>query len=85
MEGRVWEERSKESLKLLINKRIKSIIGVSLQAVEDSFGRSNDYENVRYLIMKVCNDISRKLSDDVDRNYTVKRNAIRYDIPFKGS
>jgi hypothetical protein len=51
----------------LINRRINSIIGLSLQSLEDNLLPDNKekYEKLRYEIMKFCNDMSRK----IDRRY----------------
>lgn len=83
MEGRLWEQKSKDSLKKLIEKRIRSIIGVSLQSVEDNMDDKVGYNQIRYSIMKVCNDIARKLTEDLD-SFTVKKNSFEYKMPFRG-
>ncbi len=83
LEGRMWEEKSKQSLKDLLARRIKSIIGVSLQSVEDNVKDDNSYVQIRFAIMKVCNDILRKMNEDIDEKFTIKRNVYRYDLPFK--
>lgn len=77
-----WNERSKKQLKDSINRRIRSIIGVSLESIEDNIADRDRFNDVRFVVMKVCNDIARKIELDLD-GYTVSRNRFTYNMPYK--
>ena len=51
--GLMWEQKSKQLLKDLIEKRIRSIIGVSMEAVENNIREERPFSNVRFVILKV--------------------------------
>lgn len=78
------EARAKIKLRNLLSKRINSIIGISLQAVENKIGADNeDYEAIRYSIMKICNDINRKIEVDLE-SFIINERYYTYNMPFIG-
>ena len=79
--GLMWEQKSKQLLKDLIEKRIRSIIGVSMEAVENNIREERPFSNVRFVILKVCNDIMKKLHLDVD-GFTIKKDRFEYEVKF---
>lgn len=83
--GGKHEAYSKVKLRSMIARRINSIIGVSLQAAEDCLGGtdSDEYQDLRYKIMKVCNDISRKIEVDME-GFTVSENRFIYKMKYTG-
>lgn len=74
----------KNSFRKLINKRINSIIGLSLQSLENNLLPENKdkYEKLRYEIMKFCNDMSRKIDSDLE-DFTINRVIHKYVMPYK--
>lgn len=82
-ESLVWKQQSKEMLKGLIEKRIRSIIGITMENVEDLDDNKLGFSEARNAILKVCNDITRKLVDDLS-DFTISKNIYQYNFKSVG-
>jgi hypothetical protein len=76
-ESLVWKKQSKELLNNMISKRIRSIIGITMENIEDLADGRKNFSDVRSSVLKVCNDITRKIAEDLEQ-FTVSKLVYEY-------